>query len=153
MDENKHELETTDDRYYRRRMNRRERIQIRRERRAENGSHFGGALAGGAVLVGLGVLLLFQNFSSVTIDRYWALLILIPAVGAFISAWAAFRRAGNRLTAWARGSLFTGIILSLLTIIIFFDLDWQLFGPVLLILAGVGLAFNAFLPGEQRENQ
>ena len=66
---------------------RRIRIDERRTRR------HGGGWAGGAILIGLGILLLLQNFGNYQFDNWWAFFIMIPALGAFSNAWAAYQDA------------------------------------------------------------
>jgi hypothetical protein len=34
------------------------------------------------------------------------------------------------------------------TAILLFNLDWDIFGPLLIILGGVGMIFNYMLPGK-----
>ena len=65
---------------YDRRSARRQRLRERREGRA---TRLGGAWIGGAVLLVVGVFLLLETLTSVSLERWWALIILIPAAGAF----------------------------------------------------------------------
>ncbi len=120
-----------------------EREQRREERRAARG---GGAWVGGAILIVLGVVFLLQNLGAYITGNWWALFILIPAIGAFGAAWRAYQVAGGRLNAAARSSLFGGLFLTLLTCIFLFNLRFEILGPVLIILVGIGLLVNAFLP-------
>lgn len=105
-----------------------------------------GGWVGGAILVAVGVFLLLQNLTNFYLNNWWALFILIPAVGAFSNAWNAYQDAGGRLTKQVRGSLFGGVILSLITAAFLFNLNWTILGPVLLMLAGAGLLINGALP-------
>jgi hypothetical protein len=118
------------------------------ERREARGG--AGAWIGGLLLIALGVIFLLQN-QGITIlnnlQNWWALFILIPAVGAFANAWRAFNQAGGRLNAAARGSLIGGLILTMVAAIFLFNLDWGLLGPVLIILVGAGVLLNTTLPG------
>jgi hypothetical protein len=116
----------------------------RRAARAERRAQSTGWV-GGAILLLLGIVLLLQNFGVVYSFNWWALFILIPAVGAFGAAWAAYRQTG-RLGAAARGSLIGGIVLSMVAVAFLFNLNWALVGPVLLILAGFGILLNVMLP-------
>lgn len=107
-----------------------------------------GGWVGGAILIGLGLLLMLQNLGiSPIIENWWALFILIPAVGAFARAWSAYQSAGGRITAQARASFLGGLILTMIAAIFLLELNWIILGPVLLILAGAGLLLNAMLPG------
>ncbi len=122
------------------------RRQRREERRAMRGQ-YGGSWVGGAILLLLGVIFLLQNMGALTLNNWWALFIMIPALGAFGAAWRAYQAADGRLTAAARGSLIGGLILTLITAIFLFELSWGVLGPIVIILAGIGLLLNAFLPG------
>jgi hypothetical protein len=117
-----------------------------RERRHERRMAYTGGWIGGAVLIALGILLLLQNLTGFSLDNWWALFILIPAVGAFGRAWQDYRDAGGRLTAESRRALFGGMILTMVTAIFLFGLSWTMFGPALLILAGIGLLATSVFP-------
>lgn len=134
-------------------LTRREERQKRREARQASlaDPSRGGAWVAGLLLIVLGGAFLLQNAGVFTIPltNWWALFIMIPAVGAFDTAGRMYRNAGNHLTAPARSSLFIGLILTLVTLSFLFNLSWTVFGPVLLILTGVGLAVNAMLPDKK----
>ncbi len=100
---------------------------------------------GGAMLISLGLFLLLQNLTGFALHNWWALFILLPAVGAFTAAWSNYQEAG-RMTAGVRGSLFGGCVLCLVSAAFLFGLNWAIVGPVLLLLAGAALLFNAVLP-------
>jgi hypothetical protein len=114
--------------------------QRRRSRLASSGGWMGGA-----ILIALGLIFLFQNMGALPVANWWALFILIPAAGAFSRAFNVYHTSG-RFTAQARGSFWAGIVLSLVTAMFLFELNWITLGPVLLILAGAGLLINALLP-------
>jgi len=122
---------------------RRQRLQERRQARA---ARYGGAWVGGAVLIAVGIFLLLQNLTSFSLENWWALIILIPAAGAFANSWRIYR-SSKRLSAPARASLIGGILLTMVTAIFLLDLNWTVLGPVLIILAGLGLLINVILPG------
>jgi len=118
---------------------RRQRIEERRAGRA-------GSWAVGAVLILVGVFIMLQNLTSFELENWWALFIMIPALGAFSNAWRAYNR-DEGLSAPARASLISGVILTMVTAIFLLGLNWTILGPVLLILAGVGILLNVVLPG------
>jgi hypothetical protein len=105
-----------------------------------------GGWAGGAILIGLGLLLLLQNLGGLQFENWWALFILIPAIGGLGAAWSNYQEAGGRLTRQVRSSLFGALILILVTAIFLFSLDWFIFGPLLLILGGGAILINNMLP-------
>jgi hypothetical protein len=102
--------------------------------------------AGGVILISLGILLLMQNLAGFHLNNWWALFILIPALGGLGAAWSNYQEAGGRLTRAVRSALFGALILFIVTAIFLFNLEWFIFGPLLLILAGGGLLLNIVLP-------
>jgi hypothetical protein len=121
------------------RSTRRQRIEERRAGRS-------GSWAAGAILILIGIFIMLQNLTSFELENWWALFIMIPALGAFGNAWRAFQNDGG-LSGQARASLISGVILTMVTAIFLLGLNWTILGPVLLILAGVGLLLNVILPG------
>jgi hypothetical protein len=132
-----------------------DRHEIREQRRQARRelSYGSGSLSwvAGIILVLLGVVFLLQTMGKLTIPfhNWWALFILIPALGTFETALRLYRNAGNRLIASARGSLLGGLVLTLISASFLFNFDWAYFGPVLIILAGIGILLNFSLPGKE----
>jgi hypothetical protein len=122
---------------------RREARRQRREARLADPSQAGSWVAG-LVLIVLGGMFLLRNMGTVDmpLKNWWALFILIPAVGAFESALRMYRNDGNQFNAAARGSLLVGTVLSLITLMFLFEISWTFFGPVLIILVGIAIIFN-----------
>jgi hypothetical protein len=121
-------------------VSRREARRQRREQRLADPSGRTGWVAG-VILIVLGLAFLLQNTVNFTIPlkNWWALFILIPAAGAFDTAIRTYQSAGNRLTAPARSSLLVGLVLTLVTAAFLFGLNWTYFGPILIILTGIGI--------------
>jgi hypothetical protein len=115
----------------------------RREQRLADPSR-GGAWVTGFILIVLGTMFLLRNngMSYIPLRNWWALFILIPAIGAFDSALRTYRNAGNQLTAPARSSLLVGTVLAFVTIMFLFDISWAVFGPILIILVGIAIILN-----------
>jgi len=124
-----------------------ERRQRREARRAARRMSGQGAWIFGAILILLGGVFLLQNLgvTGIYFNNWWALFILIPAFGAYERGLHNFREAGNQLTAGARNGFFTGFILLLVTIIFLFNLNWTYVGPIILVLAGLGILVNGML--------
>jgi hypothetical protein len=122
-----------------------ERQQWREQRRAWRRSGEG-AWIGGAVLILLGVIFLLQNLNGFRLDNWWALFILIPAVVSLTTAWNLYHQTGQ-LTRSGRSALLGGLVLLLITAVFLFNLNWNLFLPLLLILLGLGMLLNSLLPG------
>lgn len=116
------------------------RREARRQRRAESR----GGWVIGVILIVLGGLFLMQNTGTfrIPISNWWALFILIPAFAAFERAWQMYRDAGNQMTSQMSGSLLTGIVLTLLTLGFLLNIGWTYFGPILIILVGLGILFS-----------
>ena len=89
--------------YYSRRAARRQRLAERRAGR------LGSSWVVGAVLILVGILIMFPNLNTFSLQNWWALFILIPAVGAFGNAWRAYQ-SNKRLSAAVRGSLIFRLI-------------------------------------------
>ena len=129
------------------------RREARRQRRAEHlaGRSGGGAWLAGLILIALGVMFLLRNTGTfdIPLNNWWALFILLPAIGAFDSALRAYRSAGNQLTAGAGRSLLLGLVLTAVTTAFLFGINWSYFGPILIIVAGIGIIFNTLRSNQE----
>jgi hypothetical protein len=123
-----------------------DRREARRQRRAERlaDPSRGGTWVVGLILILLGGIFLLRNTGTfdIPLKNWWALFILIPAIGSFDTALRMYRSAGNQLTAPVRGSLLVGLVLTFVTATFLFGLDWSYFGPILIILTGIGILFT-----------
>ncbi len=110
-----------------------------------------GPILGGLILLGLGVIFLLRNLGVDLpfIGNWWALFILIPAMGSFDRAWRSYQRNGGRLTSEVTGPFVGAMALSLVAVTFLFDMRWRIMLPVFLILTGVGALLTAF--GAARE--
>ena len=127
---------------------REERLERRRQRRIARTMRYGGGWIAGVVLVLLGIVFLLQNMGAMVLGNWWALFILIPAIGAFGRAWSAFQNNDSRLNTAARGSLIGGLVLTLIALVFLFNLNWGVLGPMILIILGLGALLNALLLAE-----
>jgi hypothetical protein len=95
----------------------------------------------GLALVGLGVLLLLHNLGWWSFGPHaWALLILVPALGAATTAVALYRHAGDEASPAVVGSATTAAVLAFISAMLLFDLPWSILWPMFLIIPGlVGL--------------
>ena len=120
--------------------------ETRRQRRAERLADPSrpGSWVVGLILIVLGGLFLLRNTGTfdIPLRNWWALFILIPAIGSLDTARRMYRAAGDQLTGPARGSLLVGLVLLFVTAVFLFDLNWSLFGPILIILAGIAILFT-----------
>lgn len=124
-----------------RRAERQQRIDERRAART------GGGWIGGILLLFIGLLLLGRNLNLTTFDNWWALFIMLPAIGSFSTAWGMYQAADGHFTMRARSAMIVGLVLTAVTAMFLFNLNWTILGPSLLILAGIGLLINVVLPG------
>ena len=114
-------------------------------RRERHRADRGGAWVGGAVLILLGMVFLMQNMGIALFDNWWAIFILLPALGAFGTAWNTYKQNGGQMAGAAVGSLVTGIVLTGLAVALFFEFDLSQVGPIALILIGVGVLASALM--------
>ncbi len=126
-----------------------DRHEARRQRRAErlaDPSRGGGWIAG-IILILLGGMFLMRNMGGYDfpLKNWWALFILIPAIGSLDSAIRIYHHSGDRLTAAARGSELVGLVLLFVTGMFLFDISWTFFGPVLIILVGIGIIVTSMV--------
>ena len=126
-----------------------DRRETRRQRRAERlaDPSRGGAWIAGLILILLGGIFLLRNTGTfdIPLRNWWALFILIPAIGSLDTALRIYRSSGNQLTAPARGSLLVGLVLTFVTAAFIFELNCSYFGPILIILTGIGILFTYML--------
>jgi hypothetical protein len=97
----------------------------------------------GGILIVIGVYLLLQNVTGLGTGNWWALFILIPAIGSLAQAWRLYQVSGQ-LTEAVIGPAVGGVILLFVFAMLFFGFNWGLMWPVLLILAGIGALVGVF---------
>jgi hypothetical protein len=127
------------------------RRQRREARRAALGTPSRGSTwVAGLIMILLGVAFLLRTTGNFIfpLNNWWALFILIPAIGAFDSASRLYRDADNQITGPALGSLLVGLVLTLVMASFLFNLNWNFFGPILLILTGIGILAVAMIRRE-----
>jgi len=112
------------------------------EDRKKNGST---PWLGGVVLILVGVVFLLRQVSGFRLDNWWALFILIPAIGSLATAWRAYESADRKFTTSVRGSLIGGLMMVMIAAIFLFNLNWALFFPAILIITGLGILASSFL--------
>jgi hypothetical protein len=93
----------------------------------------------GGVLILVGVVFLLTNVVGISLNNWWALFILIPAIGSLWTAWTIYQKNDRKLTAASTGPLIGGIALLMVTAIFLFNLDWGRVWPVFLIIAGAAV--------------
>jgi len=102
------------------------------------GRGWGGFPIGGVVILAIGVILLLGNFGLHLPPRWWAIFILIPAVGLLVGA-IRFYRVDNTMSGRAMGPTIGGTVLLALALALFFGLNLGVFWPVVLIAVGAAI--------------
>jgi hypothetical protein len=93
----------------------------------------------GLVLIALGGVFLLQNAGlPVLVGNWWALFILIPAIGAFAAAWSLYQQDGQ-LTPRVVGLVTGGLLPLTIALIFLFNLEFGRAWPVLLLVVGAGM--------------
>lgn len=95
-------------------------------------------------LILVGLVLLLRNFTSFSLDRWWALFILAPAGASLAYAWR-LRRHSGLWTLPARRRLLTGLWLAMIALIFLLNLEWGKVWPVFFIFSGLWLLSNTAL--------
>jgi hypothetical protein len=99
----------------------------------------------GLILVAAGIVFLLETmgFNIPALENWWALFILIPAVGAFARAGRAYADNGKRVNGVVTGALIAGLAMTMVVVTFLFGLSWNLMLPIFLILGGLGTLFTA----------
>ena len=94
----------------------------------------------GVVVVAVGLIFLARNFGFYfpLPDRWWAIFILLPAAGALVTA-ARFFRTDGGFSSRVAGSGTVGVLMLATSLILFLDLEWDRFWPVMVIIVGLGI--------------
>jgi hypothetical protein len=97
----------------------------------------------GLALIAIGGVFLAEQLIGLQSVNWWALILLIPAFGAFDSAASHYRQRGTALSGSVTGSFITGLSLLAVTAIFLFGLNWSTVWPIFIILAGIGALLGA----------
>ncbi|MCB8982006.1 MAG: hypothetical protein H6657_31750 [Ardenticatenaceae bacterium] len=100
-----------------------------------------GNVTGGLVLITIGVIFLLSQITGFHINNWWALFIMIPAVFKLNEAWQGYQSNG-RFTDETRNALFGGLMLATVAGFFLFNIGWNLFWPLVLIMIGLGALLN-----------
>ena len=101
---------------------------------------------GGLVLIAVGAAFLFAQYSSVSLQNWWALFILIPVAASWGGALSIIQRNGG-VTREATRAFMGGLFPLFVALIFLFNWDWGRVWPGFLILAGL----NALAGGWGRD--
>jgi hypothetical protein len=98
----------------------------------------------GGVLILIGIVFIIRNVTGLFFENWWALFILIPALGSLATSYQMYERNDRRFTAASRGPLVGGVVLLAVAAVFLFNLDWGVVWPFFIILVGLGVLFSAF---------
>ena len=107
-------------------------------RRDMMGHSWGGLPVGGIIIIIVGLVFLLGNFGFHLPPHWWAVLLLIPAVGLLVTA-IRFYRVDNTMGGRVMGPAIGGVVLLAMALALFFGLNWGLFWPIVLIVVGAGI--------------
>lgn len=128
------------------------RFDARRQRHEQRTdySNRGSGVVMGLVLIVLGVGFYFHTMGLFTFPfhNWWALFILIPAIGLFTETAQRFQQANFSLTPQALRALTGGVVLTLVASIFLFELSWTIAGPAMMVLGGLGVLASSFMPSK-----
>jgi hypothetical protein len=97
----------------------------------------------GVVLIALGGVFLLQNAGlPVLVGNWWALFILIPAIGAFAGAWSLYQQ-NARFTPAVVGLIIGGLMPLTIALIFLFNFSFGAAWPVLLVVLGAGMLLRS----------
>ncbi|MBE2222608.1 MAG: hypothetical protein IAF02_13760 [Anaerolineae bacterium] len=130
---------------YTRRQERRERRAVRRADRQAGGWGW----ISGLILIAIGLFYLLQPTGFLpNFTNWWALFLLLPAVGVLSAALGAYRRNGGQWTGEVTGLFLGGLLFLGITAVFLFNLDFSWFTPLFLIAAGLLLLIAAGRQGK-----
>jgi hypothetical protein len=98
----------------------------------------------GGVLILVGIIFIVKNVSGFVLHNWWALFILIPALGSLVTAFQMWERHDRRFSAASRGPLLGGLVLLAVSAVFLFNIDWGKVWPLFLILIGLGVMTSVF---------
>ena len=87
----------------------------------------------GGVLILIGIVFIVQNVAGVTLNNWWALFILIPALGLLVTTYQTWIKHDRRFTAASCGPLIGALALLGVTAVFLFSLDWGKVWPAMLL--------------------
>lgn len=94
---------------------------------------------GGAALILIGTVFLFQETTGLWLENWWAYFIAVPGVIAISTAWARYRNNGGKIDAAVIRTALGGLVPLVVAGIFVLDLDWGRVWPIFVIIAGLGM--------------
>ena len=104
----------------------------------------GSSISGAIILIVIGLFLILQRLGISDFKNWWAIFILIPAISSTENLIREIRTGKGFHLAMA--STILGIFFPAIVAIMFlFELDWSLYWPVFIILAGFSMILTGFI--------
>ena len=101
----------------------------------------------GLTFVALGLFFLWMNWGTARLENWWAIFILLPAVGMFSLAWGTYRWIG-RFNFAVSANFGIGLVIFTVAMMFFLELSWGIWWPLMIIVPGLALMLNHFAPSE-----
>jgi hypothetical protein len=94
----------------------------------------------------LGLTFVLQSMRGPnSLENWWSIFILLPALACVATAWIAYAQSGYRFTLLARGALSIGTILLTVALMFLFDVNWAIGWPLMLIVPSLTVVANGVL--------
>ena len=101
------------------------------------------AITWGIAVTLAGVALMLSANGTLKLGNWWAVVILIPAIGSFVEAILRFQHGGNRFTRQVASGMTGGLFLAAVAVMFLLGLDWGRYWGIFIILAGVSMLLSA----------
>lgn len=107
-------------------------------------NHKGNSITGAIILIVIGLFLVLQRLGISGFENWWAIFILIPAISSTENLVRELR--SSRGFHFAIASTILGILFPTAVAFMFlFDLDWSLYWPIFIMLAGISMILTGFI--------
>ena len=93
----------------------------------------------GAVIIGVGSVLLLRNLTGFEFHNWWILFSLIPLSGMVMALWKGYQANGRLATGPFIGALGMAFVIS----IFLFNLSWSAMWPGFFIIGGISVLLNS----------
>lgn len=98
----------------------------------------------GVVLILIGLVLFLERTGVIAeVGNWWGFLIYLAAIANLVSAWRAYK--GDEPGRSVGVGLTWGLVLAVVATIVLFGLDTEVWGPLVLVAAGVGIVGGQLL--------
>lgn len=111
-------------------------------RELRHNSAIGGWISG-ATLIIIGLAFMLKNVLDWSLpDSWWALFLLIPAITSLATAGQLFQSHEPRQRRAAFGALIGGSTMLIMAAALFFNINWQVIWPLILIAIGISIVIS-----------